>query len=148
MDDGIVKTYDSEKVIITFGGVPIGGYAEGTFVSVKASSDRYTKKVGADGAIVRSRKHDGTHGVDLTLQKTSPSNTYLTTVVNMDKLANMGMMPLSITDLSGGSLHFWPQAWISKDPDVDYGDEAANIAWHFDTGHAASHLINGDFIPG
>jgi hypothetical protein len=148
MDAGLATTYDAFKVIITFGGVPIGGYADGTFVSVKAGSDRYSKKVGADGGIVRSRKHDDTHGVDITLLKSSQSNTYLTTVMNMDKLANAGIRPLSITDLSGGSLHFWPQAWISKDPDVDYGDEAGNIPWHIETGHAAANAVNGDFIPG
>jgi hypothetical protein len=146
--DGLAKTYDPLKVIITFGSVPIGGYANGTFISVKANSDRYTEKVGADGEILRSRKHDDTHSVDITLMKSSPSNTYLTTVMNMDKLANMGIRTLSITDLSGGSLHFWPQAWISKDPDVTYDEEGADIPWHIETGHAVSNFINGDFIPG
>jgi hypothetical protein len=146
--DRLVKTYDPDKVIITFGGVTLGGYAPGSFISVKANADRYTRKVGADGEIVRARKHDDTHGVDFTCTKTSPSNTYLTTVMNMDKLANAGIRTLSITDLSGGSLHFWSQAWISKDPDVTYDEEGADNPWHFETGHAATNNINGNFIPG
>jgi hypothetical protein len=146
--DRLTRTYDPDKVIVTFGGVPIGGYAEGTFISVKANSDLYTKKVGADGEIARGRKHNNTHNVTLTLMQTSASNTYLQTIENMDRLANMGIRPLVITDLSGGSLHSWPQAWINKDPDADYGDDVGSRAWAFETGHSAAQNINGDFIPG
>jgi hypothetical protein len=80
--------------------------------------------------------------------QTSPSNTYLQTIENMDRLANLGIRPLSITDLSGGSLHFWPQAWINKDPDADYAGEPGERAWVFETGQSAAQNINGDFIPG
>ena len=35
--DLTVKTYDPKMVVITFGVIPISGYAEGTFVSVNRS---------------------------------------------------------------------------------------------------------------
>ncbi len=146
--DGLVKTYDPKKVLVTFGGMPLGGYADGTFVSIKAKSDLFSKKVGADGEIVRSRSNDNTHEVTLTLMQSSPSNTYLSTIKNLDRLANLGIRPLSITDLSGSSLFFWPQAWINKDPDADFAKEASDRAWVFETGNVASHDINGDFIVG
>ena len=146
--DKITKTYDPDKVIITFGGIPIGGYADGSFAKITANSDLFTTKVGADGEIARTRKHNGTYGIDITLMQTSPSNSHLTVIENIDRATGMGIRPLSITDLSGGSLHFWPEAWISKDPDADYGAEVGDRAWHFETGQVATNLINGDYIPG
>jgi hypothetical protein len=144
--DGLVKTYDAKKVIITFGGTPIGGFADGSFVKVTAAADLFTQKVGADGEIVRSRNSDNTHTVDITLAQSSPSNTYLNTIKEMDRLSNLGIRPLSITDLSGSSLFFWPQAYISKDPDVEFAQESTARAWSFKTGHVANHNVNGDYI--
>jgi hypothetical protein len=146
--DGLVKTYDTSKVTITFGGVPIGGFTDGSFIKVTPAADLFVQKVGADGEIVRSRSNDNTHTVDITLMQSSPSNTYLTTVKEMDRLANMGIRDLRIIDLSGSSLFFWPQAYITKDPDVEYAKEATDRAWSFKTGHVANHNVNGDFIVG
>jgi hypothetical protein len=146
--DGLVKTYDAKKVIVLFGGVPIGGYADGSFVKITANADLFTQKVGADGEIARSRLNDNTHKVDITLMQSSPSNTYLSTIANIDRLSNMGIRPLNITDLSGASLFFWPQAYISKDPDVEFAKETTDRAWSFNTGHVVNHAVNGDYIPG
>jgi len=148
MSVGFVKTYDPKKVIVTFGGVPLTGWADGTFIGVRGSAERFTKKTGADGEVARARSNDDTHEVTVTLMQSSPSNTYLSTVMNIDRLTNMGIRPLSITDLSGSSLFFWPEAWIKKDPDVDYAKEVGDRAWAFDTGQIGAQNINGDFIPG
>jgi hypothetical protein len=146
--DGLMRTYDFTKVIVTFGGVPISGFAAGTGINVTDKSDGWTKKVGADGAIARSKNADDTATVTITLMQTSPSNTYLSTIRTMDRLTNLGIRPLSITDLSGGSLHFWPEAYIVKTPDRGYATEEGDRAWAFETGHPATDLVNGDFIPG
>ena len=54
----LLTTYDPKRVIITFGGTPIGGYADGTFVDIAASSEAFTRKVGADGEVTRSKSAD------------------------------------------------------------------------------------------
>ena len=129
-----VTTYDPKKVIITFGGVPISGFAAGTFLNVTASSERFTKVVGADGEVSRSKSADETHEVTITLKQSSLSNQYLSGIETIDKLTSAGILPLTITDLNGGTLKFWPQAWISTDPELGYAAEQTDREWTFHTG--------------
>jgi hypothetical protein len=146
MADRLVTTYDAKKVIITLGGVPIGGYADGSFVEITPTADSFAKKTGADGEVARSRSNDNTHRVTITLQQSSLSNEYLSKVKNADKLTNLGMLPLSITDLSGTTLFFWPQAWVVTDPSWTYAKENTERAWAFDTGQVAAQNEGGTLI--
>jgi len=134
----VVMTYDPKKVIITLGGVPIGGYADGTFVNITPNSERWTRKVGADGEVNRSLSNDNTSSVDLTLMQTSLSNTYLHTVEKADALTGLGMLPLSFTDLNDGSTRFWPQAWVVKTPDDGRAKETTDKQWTIHTGQEAA----------
>jgi len=141
-----MQTYDPKEVIMTFCGIPISGFDDGTFIQVTASSDRYTKKIGADGEVARVRGNDYTSEVTTTLLQTSPSNTILTGFMEADRLTNKGIGPLSITDLSGGSIFFWPHAWIKKCPDYAASKDLEPRAWVFDTGQVAIEGILGSSL--
>jgi hypothetical protein len=134
----LVGSYDPKKVIITLGGVPIGGYADGTFVQVDPNSETWTKKVGADGEVARGLSNDNTHTIQITLMQTSLSNKYLRTVFNADKLTGLGMLPLSITDLNTMDVYFWPQAWVSTDPSTGRAKETTDAQWTIHTGQEAA----------
>jgi len=134
MANPLVETYDSKKVIITLGGVPISGYTDGTFVNVTANSERWTRKVGADGEVNRALSNDNTSTIDITLLQTSLSNDYLRTVEAADALTGLGMLPLLITDLNSGRIRFWPQAWIATEPDDGKAKETTDIGWTIHTG--------------
>jgi hypothetical protein len=140
-----MKTFDAKKVIIIYGGVPLTGFADGTFISVTGAADTFTKKVGADGEVARSRNNDDTSEVTLTLQQTSKSNSYLSLMRAADKASNAGALPLLINDLLGNTLFFWDAAWIKKAPDWERGKELGDQAWVFDTGQPVSEMINGDY---
>jgi hypothetical protein len=134
----LVGSYDAKKVIITLGGVPIGGYADGTFVQIDPNSETWIRKVGADGEVVRALSNDNTHTIQITLLQTSLSNAYLRTVMNADKLTGLGMLPLSFTDLSNMETHFWPQAWVSTEPPTGRAKETTDIQWTIHTGQEAA----------
>ncbi len=136
----LVMTYDPKKVIITFGGVPIGGFADGTFIQVDPNGDSFAKKVGADGEVVRSLSNDNTHTVQITLLQTSLSNAYLRTVLNTDKITGLAMLPLSISDLNGVELKFWPQAWVSVEPGFGRAKEDTDVQWTLHTGQIAAAI--------
>ena len=142
-----IKTYDAKKVIINYGGAPIRGFNDGDFISIKATSDRWTKKVGADGEVARSRSNDETSEVTLSLSQTSPANSVLTAFMEADRLSNRGVLPLTMVDVISGMTFFWPQAWIKKVPDITRGKELKNTDWVFDTGQNVSELITGDGTP-
>jgi hypothetical protein len=127
-------TYDPKKVLITFGGVPLSGYADGTFVQIDPNSETWTKKVGADGEVARGLSNDNTHTIQITLMQTSLSNIYLRTVMNSDKLTGLGMLPLTITDSNMLEIHSWAQAWVSTDPSTGRAKETTDVQWTFHTG--------------
>lgn len=138
-----VSTYDPKKVIITFGGVPITGFADGTFISITQENDSWAKKVGADGEVIRARSNDDTCEVTITLQQSSDSNIALSVVQATDRLTGFGMRPLIITDLNGVTIQSWMQAWIKKAPDWEYGKEASDRAWVLSTGQPAVTTYGG-----
>lgn len=141
---GDVKTYDAKYVIVIFNGVPITGFADGTFISVAPSSDLYTKVVGADGNVSRSRSNDDTAEVTITLAQTSLSNDFLTTQMLLDKTLNAGKGSLQIKDLLGTSLHFFLSAWVKSKPNTEYAKDLTDRVWVFDTGQADIETIGGN----
>ena len=141
--DLTVKTYDPKMVVITFGAIPISGYAEGTFVSVNRSGDAFAKRKGAGGDVERINKNQGDFEVTVTLLQTTPTNKELSAVLAADQVTNAGVFPLTIKDLLGETLFFAPQAWIRKDPEWEDGDDTNSRAWVFDTG-IGSNLVGGN----
>ena len=138
-----VKTYDPKMIVITFGAVPISGYAEGTFVRVNRSGDAFSKSKGAGGDVERVNRNQGDFEVSVTLQQTSSSNSELSAILAADQVSNAGVFPLTIKDLlTDKVLFFAPQAWIRKDPEWEDGDELNSREWTFDTGIAAN-LVGG-----
>lgn len=143
MADLTVRTYDPKKVIVVFGPLTFTGYVDGTFIKIKRSGDLFDKKVGADGTVDRVNKNRADFEVELSLKQTSPLHAELCGLAVADAETNSGILPLTITDLSGKSLFAATQAWIKKDPDVEYSDNLGGRTWTFDTG-AGANLIGGN----
>lgn len=143
MADLTVRTYDPKKVIVTVGVHVLTGYPDGTFIKIKRGGDAFEKAVGADGTVDRINKNRTDYEVEVTLKATSPLNAILSGLLVADQLSNAGVLPLTIADLSGNSLFSAPQAWLRKDPDVEYADSLGTRTWLFDTG-AGVNLIGGN----
>jgi hypothetical protein len=140
----LMTTYDPKLVIITYGGVPLGGFADGTFVDIAPSSEGFTRKVGADGEVTRSKSADNCHDVTVTLMQSSLNNEYLSTINQMDRATGAGLLPLTITDLNGGTLCFWPQAWVEVPSSWGYAKEDTERGWVFHTGQIATDNRGGN----
>ncbi len=139
-----VKTYNPSKVIITFKGKTIQGYADGTFVSVTPSSEWWTKSTGADGEVSRSATNDYTHEVEFTLKQTSSSNDYLSQEAMKDKRLGTGKGELQIKDTGGTTIFFWPEAWIRQPADNENAKETSERSWTLDTGQVKEMNIGGN----
>lgn len=138
-----MKTYDPKNVIVTFGGVSLTGFADGTFISITPSMERFQKVVGADGEVARGRSNDDTHEVTVTLMQSSASNDDLATIAKADRQSNTGVRALAVRDLSGNTLMFWPEAWVRQTPDLEFAKELGERAWVFDTGQVAVEDLGG-----
>jgi hypothetical protein len=132
-----VRTYDPKKYAVIIGGVPMSGYADGTFIKVTRSADTFTKTVGVDGNPTRSHIHDRSGEIILTFNQSSPSNAVLSAIAKVDEESNGGIVPVLIKDSlppNGGlpSIAVSAKSWIKKWPDQELGKESSNREWTLD----------------
>ena len=128
-----VKKYDPNKVTIVFGPVIIGGFQDGTFVSVDFNEDAYTLQIGVDGEGCRSRSNNDSATIIFTLGQWSETNDELSIIHNTDKLTGFGIYPLMIKDENGTTLYAAETAWIRKFPMSDFDREAVSREWALET---------------
>lgn len=119
-------TYDPKKVIVSFGGVELTGFAEDSIVTVAPMGDGIGSIVGAHGDVVRTINPDGRHEVTINLLQSSSSNDFLSAIHMRDLSNGDGVLPLYIKDLSGRTTFFDSQGWIVNSPEVNRTNDAAD----------------------
>lgn len=124
-----VYTYDPADVSVIFDGVPMSGFAEGTFVSIASDADQWTKEVGSDGHVSRTKANNRTATMTLTLMQGSPSNDVLSGYYAADQLDNSGVVQVMVKDNSGRTRVFSEAGWIQKIPDVEFSNEESSREW-------------------
>src|SRR4051812_13560989 len=145
MTVGAVHTYNAAKVVVIVSGHAATGFADGTFVNITMVNDAITSQVGADGEIARAISTDRRCTVTLTLQQTSQTNDFLSTLFNIDMLSCGGRSgPILIQDLCGTTLFSAATCWITKPADVEFSKEITTRAWALQTGAPAVYNIGGN----
>jgi len=125
----MLYTYDPKLVLITFGGVPISGFADGTFLQVVRNSDMFTSVTGADGQTSRAKSNDRSGMATMTLKQTSPSNDFLMSIAIQDEESNTGVRSFLTKDGLGSSLFFSAFGYVVKVPDSQYAKDIQNREW-------------------
>jgi hypothetical protein len=125
----MARTFDPGKVIVTFAGNLITGFAAGTFISAERAEDTFSAEAGASGEVARVRNRNKLGTVTLTLMQTSPSNDVLSAQAKRDELSGTGAGSLLVKDLGGTTLIASPSAWIKKPPAVEFAKELSNREW-------------------
>ena len=128
----MLKTYDPALVVLTVGGIPIRGFADGTEIVVERSNDMFSKSSGNDGIVSRAKSNDKSGTITVTLAQTSSSNDVLAGFAKQDELSNTGVKTVNCKDVSGRSTHFTAAAWIRKMPNAEYAKEISNREWVLD----------------
>lgn len=136
MANGVIKTYNPKQIVASWGSHIIDGFADDSFITIEASGEGITKKVGCDGEIVRSISPDNTFKVKFALLQTSSSNAFFNQMANLDRETGEGMFPLTIKDLKGSLLFSTEAAWVIKKPSLTRGKADNNREWELDTGDA------------
>jgi hypothetical protein len=138
-------TYDPALVVASFAGIPISGFADGTFVAVERNNDSYTLMVGAGGEAARSRSRNSSGKVTFTLMATSPVNDLLSAVWHADELLGTGVGAVIVKDMQGTTLCVANNAWIMKPPKVEYGKEISTREWVIEC--ESIYMSPGGVIP-
>lgn len=124
-----VRTYDPKQVVISIGGVPMSGFSEGTFLEVDRDEPTWNKVVGADGLVTRSKTNNLSGTLTLTLKQSSPSNDVLSGFLAIDEATNQGVVPVLVKDLSGNSIYFSANAWITQYANSTFGKDISDRQW-------------------
>lgn len=126
--------YDADQVTVALGAILCDGFQDGSFVEIAQDEATFTKKVGADGKVSRSKTLNRAGKVTITLMSTSLSNDFLSALHILDRDApnGAGIVPLYIRDRSGRALYTAAQAWVAKAPDVSFDREATPRAWEIE----------------
>lgn len=126
-----VETYSPQDVALSIGGNLMNGFADGTFISIEREVDAYTKMVGADGEVSRTRSANKSGMMTLTLKQTSDSNRVLGAYMALDETDNSGIFDCQLSDNLGNKI-FSSEAWIRKVPNSEYGSDESNREWTID----------------
>jgi len=131
-----VKNYDPKHYTLVVAGIPIPtkGYADGEFIKIERESPAYTKKVGTDGSVTRSRQHNKSGTCTFTTMQHADINAVLSTLHNADLNSEngAGIGPFLLKDRNGLTVHAGKNCWIAKSPDVSLDKEATTRAWQID----------------
>ena len=129
-----LATYDASKLVMVFAGIPITGFADGTFVSIDNNEEAFSLMVGSDGDACRSKSNNFSARITFTLGQWSASNNLLSALHTLDvEGVTEGIGPMLVKDLSGTSIFACEKAWIVKAPVAAFGREADNREWVLET---------------
>lgn len=135
----ITKTYDPKKQLVNFSGIPLTSFADGTFITVEADEDSFTKLTGASGEVVRVLNNNRGAKVTLVLMQHSIDNDALSAIHAADRLTGEGIGMYSQTELNGTTV-VQGEAWVSKWPNVERAKESSNVTWTFDMANADTFI--------
>jgi hypothetical protein len=127
-----MKANDPNNVAIIVGGIPIQGFGTGDFLKISQKEDTFTSTTGADGETIRSKSNPKPIvEITLTLMESSASNTFLSSLHEIDRAQpnGAGVVPFLYKDGSGTSLFVSDQSWVAKPPDMTKGKEGKEREW-------------------
>lgn len=127
-----MQTYDPRSVIITFRGILLTGYMDGTFVTVEYDEDAFMKHVGADGVVTRVANANLSASVVVTLSQGAIANEQLSLAANVDRALLDKHGAFLMKDLRGNTIVEADDAWIRKQARLEFAKEVTGREWTFD----------------
>jgi hypothetical protein len=141
------QSYAPKDVVVSFNGIPITGFAEGTMITLKRSGDVIKKKVGAQGDVCLTMSADRTGEIEMTLMGTAPANGILALALNAQELLRVPSVGvLLVSDPSGQQLAIAKNAFFIGFPDIEMADEDTSKTWRFGCENLAYGTAVG-FVP-
>lgn len=141
----MAQTYDPAFVGVTFKGIPISGYADGTFIKIERNNPTFKQYVGARGEVSYVKSQDKTGKATLTLKADHPCNDLLSTVATQDELLGNGVGVFQMTQGGGATIALDPEARIEKPTHIERGKEMPTTEWVFLLSYAT--LFSGGTVP-
>jgi len=139
-----LKSYVPARVSVIVGTVTLEGLAEDNFVDAERKTDVFSESISNEGKVTRTKSSDRRGSIKITLEASSDSNDYLSTLAITDDLTNIGTFPVYIKDNSGSDLATAPEAWITKIPNLKKGKELGKVEWNLSCAELIIFLGSND----
>lgn len=129
---GELKNYDPKQVSVIAAGRSIGGFADGSFISVVRNAPMFTKVRGADGEIARTKSNDRSGRITVTLMQTSADNAFFNGLALADEISGSSTFPILVRDALGTYVANCADAWVEQLADSEFGKELTNRVWNIE----------------
>lgn len=128
-------TYDPAQVALVACGIPVSGFAKGTFITIEYNEEAFKLSIGSDGEGTRTRTNDNSARLTFVTTQTSASNPILSALHTLDKKTPSGdaIAPTLVKDNSGTTLAAMELSWIVKDAKIEFADESTGREWIVET---------------
>lgn len=139
-------TYDPTEQDVVFNGIPIDGFAPGTFIKVSRNEDGWSFQPSNSGGGARSRNPNRSGRFEFTLLAASPSNGFLNAFAVADELSGQGVGEVYVRDRSSLACECSAQnGWIVKFPDYERAKEMGEVTWVIECDDI--NMSHGGIIP-
>lgn len=135
-----LANYCPEDVNCLAFGIPLNGFADGTFISISKDKVSYGSTETVDGQVARLYTNSQTYTISLTFHRGSTSNDILTKLWQLDELSQVGKFPLFIKDLSGTDLFFSTNTWIEGVPNMVQSTNFDTRTWVLKSSQAVINI--------
>lgn len=119
-----VGTYSPEFTDVVISNEEINhtvtNYAEGTFIGIEPTTERFAPVYGAKGEAYRAHNPVRAFDLTLTLSQTSHSNDLLSHLLELDRQSLDGTFTLTFKDSSGTTIFTENSAYIGQEPSQSF----------------------------
>lgn len=126
------NNYSPDQVTISFNGINVTGFMDGTFIDVEHEEQAYTKHTGSLGDVTRTRNLNRTGKITITLMSGAPSNDLLQAMYQQDRQFGTGVGAFLVKDLGGNMVCRAAYAWIMKAPKIERAKESSPCVWQLE----------------
>ena len=124
----MTDTFMPQNISLIIGGISVDGFAEGDdVIMIERDEDVWTKKVGCDGMVGRSKKGNQTGTCTIKLMANSSTNAKLTAMDVADRETGGGVVPFLLK--SGNEVVASEYCWIQRPPPIGLGDSFPEREW-------------------
>lgn len=138
MPSGITRKYAPDDVTFIVGTQPAVGVHEGTFIEVDRAVDTASLDIGSDGEATMSISPNQSGSFKVTLQQSSPTNDYYTSLFNALEQKNFfqGVVAITLKDTNGTTVASCAKGFVQKVCKITFADKASEgREWTFLTGY-------------
>lgn len=126
----VLHTYAPSEVSVFIAGVyEVSGFSGDSIITLTKDATTFATNVGAMGDVERTKDPNDIYTLTLHLSQTSPSNTILNTLHNVDKATARGLFPLHMQDSSGNTFFISGTCWIDSIPEASFSTSVDSREW-------------------